>query len=321
MGAKTKMKALLLEEYGGPEQLRMKEVSQPEPGDDEVLVENYSTSVNPVDWKVRAGVFKDVLPFSLPLIIGHDVAGVICDVGHKVTAWKKGDRILAKNQGLNAFAEFVTVKQDLLARVPDAVTFHEAACMGTAGVAAYKSLFHFGHLQKDQKVLVHGGAGGVGSLVVQLAKIHGAWVASTASTGNISLLMDLGVDVAIDYLNHDFAKDSEGYDLVIDLVGGDVQTRSLNVLKPGGTLVSVHPFSEKGIQRNVRLEVLKAVPDPHVLQKLMEHIVNGELKAVISQVLPFEEKALQQANEKIETGHGRGKMVVEIKKEVETLTS
>jgi NADPH:quinone reductase-like Zn-dependent oxidoreductase len=197
--------------------------------------------VNPLDQLVRSGEFKQLLKYSMPVILGHDVAGVVTDVGSEVTDFAIGDEIYARPRDLRigTFAEYIAIHQDDAAYKPKTLSFEEAAAVPLVALAAWQMLVEKAHIKPGQKVLVHAGAGGLGSTVIQVAKHLGAHVATTAGSASTDLVTSLGADVVIDYRTIDFADALSGYDLAIDAVGGDNLMKTLTVLAPGGLAIGV----------------------------------------------------------------------------------
>lgn len=192
------MKAIVIEEFGGAEQLKEQEVAKPTCGVNQVLIQTHATSVNPVDFKIRQGYMKEVAE-NFPLILGGDVAGIVAEAGSNVTRFREGDRVFARPRQFGTYAEYVAVDADIIARIPENLSFEEAAAIPLAAMTAWQALVDHGRLGKGQKVLIHAGAGGVGTYAIQIAKSLGAEVASTASESNEALLRSLGVDHFINY--------------------------------------------------------------------------------------------------------------------------
>jgi NADPH:quinone reductase-like Zn-dependent oxidoreductase len=234
------MKAFVVEQYG-KDGLHAVEVPEPEVGDADVLVKVSAASVNPLDKMVRNGEFKQLLKYQTPFVLGHDVAGVVTRVGSAVRDFQVGDEVYARarDMRIGTFAEYIAIDQADVAHKPDSLTLHEAAAVPLVSLAAWQALVDRAHLKPGQKVLIHAGAGGLGSTVIQLANHLGATVATTASGQNAELVSSLGADVVIDYKKEDFADVLSGYDLVLDSLGGQNLQKSLTVLKPGGQAISV----------------------------------------------------------------------------------
>ncbi|GEN50024.1 NADP-dependent oxidoreductase [Alkalibacterium pelagium] len=296
------MKAIVIDEFGGIEKLQMKDIDRPTLEPDRMIVKMAATSVNPVDVKRRKGLFGG----KTPMIIGGDVSGTVVEVGDDVTGFKVGDRIMAN--GAKTYAEFVVVNPDRAVVLPDMVSFEEAAAIPLAGQTAYEAVVTRGQVKDGQKVLIHGGSGGVGSLAVQIAKIKGAWVASTASGKNQSLLKDLDVDRPVDYKSEAFEELLDPVDFVFDTVGGDVQTRSLSVIKEGGHLLSIAAKPDENTA--VKAEFFSMSPKKEALEDLLTWLEEGKIRPVISEMLDFTEEGVRKAHELSETGHTGGKIIL-----------
>lgn len=311
------MKAIIIEQYGTAEELKEREVPLPELKDNQVLVEMHATSINPIDWKLRAGYLKDMLPFEFPIILGWDAAGVIAEVGDKVTSFKKGDRVFARpdTTAHGTYAEYVAVDEKLLAKMPENASFEEAASIPLAGLTAWQCLVDFSEIKSGDKVLIHAGAGGVGSLAIQIAKSFGAHVASTASGKNEEFLKSLGVDHFINYREEDFELALDHYDIVVDTMGGEIQKKSMNVLKKGGKLVSIvsPPDENLAKEKEVKAGFLWLEPNGKQLSQLGEMIEQGKLKPLVGHTFPFTEQGLKEAHELSESHHAKGKIAIKIK--------
>src|SRR6184192_3833972 len=235
------MKAFILDRYGSADGVRAGDTPDPALREDDVLVQIHAASVNQLDSKIRSGEFKRILPYRLPLILGHDVAGVVVRVGSRVRRFKPGDEVYARpaDGQIGAFAEFSAIKEDDVAIKPKALSMEEAASIPLVGLTAWQALIERANLKKGQKILIHAGSGGVGTFAIQLAKHVGATVATTTSTANIDLVKSLGADVVVDYTKEDFEKVLRDCDLVLNSLGKDTLKKSLRVLKPGGKLISI----------------------------------------------------------------------------------
>lgn len=311
------MKAIVIEQYGGAEQLKEKEVGRPTINDDQVLLEIHATSINPIDWKMREGYLKEMLPFEFPIILGWDAAGVIVEIGNSVTKFQVGDRVMTRplttRQG--TYAEFVPVEERLLAKMPEAMSFEEGAAIPLTGLTAWEGLVEIGHVKEGDKVLVHAGAGGVGTFAIQVAKSFGAYVATTASAKNADLLKSLGADQVIDYKTEDFSEILEDFDLVLDTMGGDIRSKSFGILKKKGKLISTVQPPEEGEEEKYDVEIgyFFLEPDGQKLQRLADLYDKGKLKAVIGETFDFTEQGLRDAHTLSETHHAQGKLVIKIK--------
>lgn len=311
------MKAIVIEKYGGKEELKEKEIPKPIPKEDEVLIEMHATSINPIDWKMRAGYLKDMTSLEFPIVLGWDAAGIVTGMGTKVESIGIGDRVFVRPETTSrgTYAEYIVTQENLIARIPDNISFEEAAAVPLAGLTAYQCLVDFGKLKEGEKVLIHAGAGGVGSLGIQIAKSLGAFVTTTGSGKNQEFLKSLGADLVINYENQDFEQELRDYDLVVDTMGGEIQSKSFNVLKKGGKLVSiVQPPDEKRAEElGIKAGFHWLIPNGEQLNKLAILMERGQLKPIIGHIFEFSEKGIQEAHELSETHHAKGKIVIKIK--------
>ncbi|GAB7036303.1 MULTISPECIES: NADP-dependent oxidoreductase [Catenuloplanes] len=247
------MKAFVVERYGDADTVQARDVPEPAVGDDDVLVRVHAASVNPLDLKIRAGDLKAILPYRAPFVLGNDLAGTVVAVGSRVTRFAVGDEVYARpdQHRIGAFAELIAMHQDDVAAKPVSLTMTEAASFPLVGLTAWQALVERADLRPGQRVLIHAGAGGVGTVAVQLAKHLGAHVAATASGAKAELVRSLGADVVVDYTRQAFETVLHDYDVVLDTVGGDTLDRSLRVLKPGGIVVSVAGPPDPAFARQV----------------------------------------------------------------------
>lgn len=306
-------KSVRVHAFGGPEVLRVEPVPIPQVKDDEVLVRVAAASLNPVDYKTREGEFPPVGEDALPAILGRDLAGTIEAVGTRAHYMlRKGDPVFAFiGFDRGGQSGYVVVKALELAAAPASIDLVHAAAVPLAGMTAWQGLFDHGGLQAGQRVLIHGGAGGVGHLAVQFAKAKGATVFATAGTNDLDYVRSIGADTAIDYKNQRFEDVATDIDLVLDLVGGETQTRSFAVLRDGGTLVSTLDVAEpdKGRDRNIRVpERWLAQVNTKQLGEIAALIDAGKVKVEVAAVFPVEDAA--SAYERLENGHVRGKIVL-----------
>lgn len=306
-------KSVRVHAFGGPEVLRVEPVPIPQPKDDEVLVRVAAASLNPVDYKTREGEFPPVGEDALPAILGRDLAGTIEAVGTRAHYMlRKGDPVFAFiGFDRGGQSGYVVVKALELAAAPASIDLVHAAAVPLAGMTAWQGLFDHGGLQAGQRVLIHGGAGGVGHLAVQFAKAKGATVFATAGTNDLDYVRSIGADTAIDYKNQRFEDVATDIDLVLDLVGGETQTRSFAVLRDGGTLVSTLDVAEpdKGRDRNIRVpERWLAQVNTKQLGEIAALIDAGKVKVEVAAVFPVEDAS--SAYERLEKGHVRGKIVL-----------
>jgi NADPH:quinone reductase-like Zn-dependent oxidoreductase len=308
------MKAVQIHEYGGPDVLIYEEAPRPTPAADEVLVRVHAAAVNPVDWKVRQGYLKDYMALPLPFIVGWDFSGVIEALGKNVRNFREGEAVFGREEASHkgAYAEYIAPRAAFLARKPDALDHVTAAAIPIAGLTAWQSLFDVGHLAGGQKILIQGAAGGVGTFAVQLAKWKGAYVVGTSSARNLDFLKKLGVNEAIDYHAARFEDVVHDMDMVFDCVGGDVQKRSFDVIRPGGILVSIvgSPDPNLAAAKGIRVAGGLAKPNAAQLEELARLVVTGKLKVIVSTVLPVSEAS--KAHELSQSGHTRGKIVLQV---------
>jgi NADPH:quinone reductase-like Zn-dependent oxidoreductase len=333
------MKAFVLDRYGKNTRLRASEVPNPEPREDEVLVQIHAAGVNVLDSKIRSGEFKLILPYRLPLVLGHDVAGVVVSVGSRVRRFKPGDEVYARPDDfrIGAFAELIAVKEDSLALKPKQLTMEEAASIPLVGLTAWQALIEKADLKKGQKVFIQAGSGGVGTFAIQLAKHVGATVATTTSGANADWVKALGADVVIDYKKEDFETKLHDYDLVLHSQDGAALDKSLRVLRPGGKIISLSgppdpdfaraigaPWYMRlivrllsfGIRRRARrrgvgFSFLFMKAQGAQLREIAALIDSGVIRAVVDRVFPFE--STNEAMAHVESGHAKGKVVVKVR--------
>jgi NADPH:quinone reductase-like Zn-dependent oxidoreductase len=309
------MKAARLQDYGGKDALAVMDAPKPEPDDDAVLVEVHAAGINPFDWKVREGLTRQMAELKFPATIGGDFAGDVVATGKDVRTVRIGDAVYGQAgalSGQGSFAEFVPVKAGQLAPKPKSTDFIAAAALPLAAGSAYQALVDHMDLQKGQKILVHGGAGGIGSMAIQLAKHLGAYVATTVSAEQAGFVKSLGADEVIDYKGEDFGKLLKGFDAVFDTVGGGTTQKSYGVLRPGGALVSMvaQPDEELVKRHGVVFAAQFTQVTTDRLQAIAALVDQGALKPVIDKVFPLDEAA--EALEYQKTGSPQGKVVLRI---------
>ncbi|WAC27859.1 NADP-dependent oxidoreductase [Ancylobacter sp. SL191] len=332
------MKAFILDKYKKSGALRFGDRPEPELGDEDVLVDIHAAALNPLDSKIRDGAFKPLLTYRPPFILGHDMAGVVARVGAKVRRFKAGDEVYARPRDgrVGTFAERISIHEDDLALKPNNLTMEEAASIPLVGLTAWQALVDRAGLRKGQKILIHAGSGGVGTFAIQLAKHLGATVATTTSTANVDLVRSLGADVVIDYKTQDFENVLSGYDVVLNSLGGDTLQKSLNVLKPGGKLISISgppdpDFArQKGLNwglrqlmrllsfgirrkakgRGLAYSFLFMRADGGQLSQITALIEAGAIRPVMDRIFPF--KATNEALAYLDTGRSKGKVVVQL---------
>jgi NADPH:quinone reductase-like Zn-dependent oxidoreductase len=310
------MQAVRMHEYGGPEVLRHEDAPRPDPAPGEVLVRVHGAGINPVDWKVRAGMFREFIPHALPLVPGWDVSGTVEWPGPNVGRFEHGDevytRLDVRRDG--AYAEYVAVPSQDLARKPRTIDHLHAAAVPLAALTAWQALFEPAHaeLARGQTLLVHGAAGGVGHFAVQLGKWRGARVIATGSTGNEGFLRELGADVFIDYTRSRFEELAGEVDVVLDTLGGDTQHRSWNLLRAGGALVATvePPSADEAQRRGVRASLVSTQTNVRHLNELTALIDASTVRPVVSRILPLGQA--RKAHELMEAGHLRGKLVLDV---------
>lgn len=304
------MKAVRIHSYGHADQMKIEDAPRPAIRSDGALVRVRAAGVNPVDWKIREGFLKDVLRASFPLTLGQDLAGDIVELGKDVRDFKVGDKVFGFASG--TYAEFATLSGKDLVRMPSSTDYATAAALPTAGLTAYQLVFEIVKAAKDLRLLIHGGAGGVGSLAVQLARSRQARVFATASALDIPYLKSLGAEEAIDYRSERFEQKLKDIDAVIDLVGGDTLARSYQVLRNGGLVVSAvaKPDDAELGKRNLRGVVFLMKRDPSQLAELAALVDAGIVKTKVSQVLPLSEAP--KAHEMSQKGKSKGKIVLQV---------
>lgn len=304
------MKAVQIHTIGGPEVLCYEDVPRPTVGKGEALVRVKATTVNPLDWKVRSGIFPLESPEDFPFTLGLDVAGEIEEIGSDAGYFAVGDAVYGLSIS-GGYAEYAKVLVADIAMKPRITDYLQAAALPCAAITAWQLLFGSANLKSGQSVLIHGAAGGVGTVAVQLAKWCGAHVIGTASAHNHDFLRQLGADEMIDYNVTRFEEVVHDIDLVFDIVGGETLWRSRNVLKPGGKLRTIADSSAPEIAANYGIDASGFEIHPPfgaVLREIAGLVDNGHLKPVVSTVLPFQE--VQQAHRLSEGRHVRGKIVL-----------
>jgi NADPH:quinone reductase-like Zn-dependent oxidoreductase len=308
------MKAVRIHSYGGPEVLSYEDADQPTPGPGEVLIRVHATSVNPFDVAARNGYMHAWFNYSLPLTLGTDVSGVIEAVGEGVTNLSAGDVVYTRagvfRDGANA--EYVLAYASDVVHPPESLDHVHSASLPHVTLTAWQGLYELANLSSGQTVLIHGAAGGVGHIAVQLAKLRGAKVIGTASV-NIDFLTELEVDQAINYTTTAFEDVVSNVDVVLDLIGGETQQRSWKVLKPGGILLSTiqAPSEEIAAAHNLRTGfIASAPPIGPTLTEVARLVDSGQLTPHVSTVLPIRE--IRRAHEMIEAKHTHGKIVLEV---------
>ena len=307
------MKAAVIREYGAA--IEISDVPQPALLADSVLIEVHAASVNPVDGIVQAGYLKEMMPINFPFTMGFDVSGVVVEVGDQVRKFKIGDEVFSRPNGMQAgtIAEYAVIKEEELAIKPSNISHQEAASIPLVGLTAWQAMVTKGNLQKGQKILIHAGSGGVGTLAIQMAKHLGAEVATTTSAVNAEMVKNLGADVVIDYKTQKFEEELSDYDLVFDMMGGEIMEKSFKILKKGGCLVSIKGEDSKGLakQYGVRFEAFFMWPSGEMLSQLAQLISDGALKPVIDRTFLIDQ--VQEAYGYLQGGRAKGKIVIQVK--------
>lgn len=308
-------RAVVIEAYGGKDQLKEATVQLPELKANQLLVKVAATSINPIDWKLREGYLKQMFPWDFPIILGWDVAGDIVEIGADVTEFKVGDAIYARPETtrFGTYADYAIVDAELAAIKPENQNYAEAAAVPLAGLTAYQALFEHGRLKEGEKVLIHAGAGGVGTYAIQLAKAAGAYVITTASPRNHELLQKLGADEIIDYHTTDFEEVLQDIDLVFDTMGGDTQKKSFTVLKPKGRLISILSIEDEDLakEKDIFAKAIWLRTNGKQLAELTELIEAEKVNSVIGATLPLTAQGIYDAHALSETHHAVGKIVIE----------
>jgi NADPH:quinone reductase-like Zn-dependent oxidoreductase len=306
------MKAASIDHYGKIEEtVRITDVPKPTVGPGEVLVEVKAAGVNPVDWKIAEG-YMGGGQAHFPMVLGNDLAGTVVETGEGVTRFKQGDEVYGRVDRKHAgtFAEYAAVDEQTLAHKPRNLHFAEAAAVPLAALTAWQALFEHARLQRGQRVLIQAGSGGVGSFAIQFAKHAGAQVATTVSTANVDLAQSLGADWVIDYKKQRFEDVIRDFDAALDTLAGDIQARSLKVLKSGGVLVSTVGVASQSRQErpDVRFEAMVMHPDGAQLAQITRLIEAGTVKPVVDRHFPLEQT--KDALLYSRTGHAHGKIVI-----------
>lgn len=306
------MKAAIIRDYDTD--IEIADIDPPELKDDSVLIAVHAASVNPIDYILQSGAMKEMIPLEFPHIMGFDVSGEITEVGKAVTGFKVGDAVFARanQQDAGAIAQTARLKATEMALKPENISHQEAASVPLAGLTAWQALISKANLKSGDKVLIHAGSGGVGTLAIQIAKHFGAHVATTCSVRNADLVRNLGADVVIDYKTEAFDEVLSDYDIVFDMMGGETLNRSFKVLKQGGTLVSIKGQDTENLasEYGVRFEWVFMEPDGAMLADLGALIKDGAVKPVIDSVYPMKETA--KAYEALKDGHAVGKIVIAV---------
>lgn len=333
------MKAMVIEKYGENVPLVMSEQPLPNIGEHDVLVEIHAASLNPIDFKIKEGKMKFLLNYRFPLILGNDFSGVVVKVGDRVNTFKPGDEVYGRprKNRIGTLAEFIAVHEEDVWQKPKNLTFEEAASIPLIGLTTYQAFVDILNLQKGQKILIHAGSGGVGTFAIQLAKLLGAFVATTASEKGYELVKSLGADLIINYKKENFEEMLTGYDAVFDTLGGETLEKSFRILKPGGQIVSISAMPNGRFGKEAKLGWMKTTilsiasrrikalekksktryhflfmkPSGEQLRVLKEFIEGGLIKPIIDKVYHLNDAG--EAFNYLKSGRAKGKVVIRIK--------
>jgi NADPH:quinone reductase-like Zn-dependent oxidoreductase len=333
------MKALIFKRYGGPEQVAFADLPRPVPKPDEILVRVHAAGLNPIDNMVPKGTFKPILRFQLPATLGSDLAGIVEEAGSRVTRFKPGDAVFASifDLGTGSLAELAVVPESAAALKPANLDFVQAASIPMVGLTAWQALKERAQLSPGQKVFIPAGAGGIGTFAIQLAKHLGAKVGTTTSAGNVELVRSLGTDEVIDYQQQEFEAVLEDYDAVLGTVRGDALEKSLRILKPKSTVVSLigppdaafarargmnffmrfvfgllsRKIIRRAKERGAEYSFLFVHPDAGQLAEIGELLQAGKIRPVIDKVFQFDQA--KDALAYLDKGRAKGKVVVQIR--------
>lgn len=333
------MKAYIINQYGKDEKPELVELPEPVIKEHEVLVQIHATSINPLDIKIKNGDFKLILPYTFPLILGHDVAGVITKVGAKVSRFKAGDEIIARPADfhIGTFAEYIAVNEKDIALKPKNISMEEAASLPLVALTVLQAFTEKGQLAKGQKVFIQAGSGGVGTIAIQVAKHLGATVATTTSKSNFELVKSLGADIVIDYKSEDFESVLKDFDLVLNSQDGNVLEKSMRILKKGGKIISISgppdtAYADKTgmswwmkiiislLSRKVRKQAEKLgvnysflfmKANGSQLSEISKLVESGWIRPVVDKVFSFEQ--MNEAMTYVQSGWAKGKVVVKVR--------
>ncbi|MEF9956163.1 MAG: NADP-dependent oxidoreductase [Acinetobacter sp.] len=328
------MKAIYIERYGNIDGVQIGELPKPALQPDDVLIHIHAASINPLDLRVLEGEFKAILPVKFPFILGNDLAGVVVEVGSQIKKFKIGDEVYAKTDQTGAFAEYAVVKASTLSLKPKNLSMQQATSLPLVALTSWQALVEIAKVQTGQKVLIHAGSGGVGTIAIQLAKHLGAVVATTTSGKNADWVKALGADIIVDYKTTDFEAVIQDYDVVFDTQGGKTLEKSLHVLKRGGRLISISgppdsnfaktikanwllqwiipllswSIRHKAKKRGIEYSFLFMQPNGNQLAEIAQLVESGAIQPVVDQVLDVTNT--KQALEYVNTGRAKGKVVI-----------
>ena len=333
------MKAMTISRYGKDVPLKLIELPMPEVGKQDILVEIHAASINPIDFKIRDGKVKMLLKYQMPLVLGNDFSGKVIQKGTEVTKFEIGDEVYGRprKSRIGTLAEYISVHQSDVSLKPRNITFEEAASLPLVGLTTWQAFHDILELKPDQKILIHAGAGGVGTFAIQLAKQMGAYVATTASEKGYELVKSLGADEVINYKRQNFEEILKNYDAVFDTLGGEALEKSFTVLKPQGKIITVSGLPDRKFATQNNLGFLKAFlfsivsrkmatlekeykatyhflfmkPSGEQLSQIKKLVEEGYIRPIVDRIMPFEDS--QKAIEYVETGRAKGKVIVKMK--------
>ncbi|WP_445346831.1 NADP-dependent oxidoreductase [Acinetobacter bohemicus] len=330
------MKAAYINRYGNINDVLLDEQSTPVLTENDVLIKVHAASINPLDLRVLEGEFKAILPVQFPFILGNDFAGTVVQIGSNVTQFKIDDEVYAKTDSNGAFAEYTVAQQSSLALKPQNISMELAASLPLVSLTAWQALVEIAKVKAGQKVLIHAGSGGVGSIAIQLAKHLGATVATTTSGKNIRWVKELGADTIIDYKTTDFEQVLKDYDVVLDTQGGKTLEKSLNILKRGGRIISIsgppdREFAEaihanwllkciipllswsirnKAKKKGITYSFLFMQPNGQQLSEISKLVESGKINPIVDKTYAFTE--IKDAFQYVNTGRAKGKVVLKV---------
>ena len=333
------MKAYTINRYSKTDNLQLVEIAAPLVKENEVLIEVHSTGINQLDAKIKAGEFKLMMPYKFPLILGHDLAGIVTKVGSKVKRFKVGDAVFARpaDYNIGTFAEYIAVNENDVALKPSNISMEEAASIPLVALTVWQAIVEKAKLKKGQKVFIQAGSGGVGTIAIQLAKHLGATVATTTSTDNIDWVKGLGADIVINYKTQDFETILKDYDLVLNSQDAKTLEKSMNILKPKGKVISIsgppdvtfakeiglswflkivfsllsNKVRKQAKKRNIDYSFLFMKADGKQLSEIGKLIEADVIRPVVEKVFSFDE--MNEALTYVASGRAKGKVVVKIK--------
>jgi alcohol dehydrogenase len=333
------MRAAFISKYGHDEKLVFGDFDMPTLGESDVLVEIFAASLNPIDFKIRDGKLKFLRSYSFPFILGQDLAGVISEVGSKVTRFKKGDKVYSRPQNgrTGSLAQYIAIDENELALMPSNLNFCEAASLPLVGLTSWQGLLDVAGLKSGDRVFIPAGSGGIGTFAIQLARHLGAHVMTSTSTGNIDFVRSLGADEVIDYKTQKFEDVLKNIDIVFDTLGGEALYQSFQILRPGGWVVSISGDPDQRLAKEMNLNFLKSLvlrgvglkanrlakkagvhyrfifmkPSGDQLAQIARLVEDGKIKPIIDKVFSFQDS--QRALDYLESGHARGKVVIKIR--------